>query len=173
MDILKFKIRECFIIRPDQEKAWPIIILQKVKRFLIFLKHLSRTAFSHAYLMIFPNSNWNVLAKAGKCFDIRISKYCQMFTLITITQKKCLWKKTGIVWFNASKCVNYLENLISSQWNFEGNIPKSSHTPSFQLNQSVKLRINSNIVKLLVFCKNIWYIIWTKYTTSFGKINQE
>ena len=122
--------------------------------------------------MIFPNSNWNVLARTGKCFDIRISKYCQMFTFITITQKKCLWKKTGIVWFNASKCVNYLEHLISSQLDFVGNIPKSSRTPSFQLNQTVKLQINSNIVKLLVFCNNIWCIIWTKYTTSFGKYNR-
>ena len=83
--------------------------------------------------------------------------------------QKYLWKKTGIVWFNASKCVNYLEHLISSQWDFLGNIPKSSPTPSFQLNQTVKLQINSNIVKLLVFCNNIWYIIWTKYTTSFGR----
>ena len=80
--------------------------------------------------------------------------------------QKYLWKKTSIVWFNASKCVNYLEHLISSQLDFVGNIPKSSHTPSFQLNQTVKLQINSNIVKLLVFCNNIWYIIWTKYTTS-------
>ena len=48
MDILEFKIRECFI-RPDQEKAWSIIIFQKVKRVPIFLKHLSRSDFSHAY----------------------------------------------------------------------------------------------------------------------------
>lgn len=46
-----------------------------------------------------------------------------------------------------------------------------SHT-LFRLNQTVKLQINSNIVKLLVFCNNIWCIIWTKYTTSFGTKNR-
>ena len=47
-------------------------------------------------LMIFPNSKWDVLAGAGKCYDIRISKYCQMFTFITITHKAICEKRQAL-----------------------------------------------------------------------------
>ena len=130
MDILEFKIRECFIKGRIKRRLGQSLFLKRSKESLFFWNICQDLTFHMHVVNDFSKFQLKCFGQSWEMFWHPDFQILPNVLIYHHNSQKYLWKKTGIVWFNASKCVNYPEHSISSQWDFWGNIPKSSPTPS-------------------------------------------